>query len=148
MANNFNDIELLFVEETLDQHGEHIIDLLAGEIASKNLKVTGELLDSIQYKLEKEGADPKLVISFLSYGRAIEINYHKKQVAKKWGTNTNRDVWGIKENRPNKRKDTRWYSRVVYGTLNRLIGILGNEYSDEEIKRLKGILDARKLRLT
>ena len=66
-----NDIEDLFVREVLDTHGEYIVDLLQESIEEKKLRITDELLESLDYKVVKRGGDYVLQISFLSYGRAI-----------------------------------------------------------------------------
>lgn len=146
MDGKFNEVELLFVEEVLDQHGEYVADLFAEDIISKKLRRTDDLLESIDYKVTNYGIDPVLLMSFFSYGRAIEINWHKRSKnSKKWAlTNTNSAIWGIKQNRPRKRKkNTKWYTHNYYGSINRLLSILSSEYSKEEVKRLKGILERR-----
>lgn len=136
----YSDIELLFIEEVLDQHGEYIADLLRDDIANKRLRISDDLIDSIDYRTQG-GKAPKLEISFFSYGRAVEINFHKRsQNTKKWAeTNTNQSVWGVKSNTKNW-KNTRWYSKNAYGSLNRLIGRLSYEYTEAEQARLKRIL--------
>lgn len=142
----FDEVELLFIRETLDQHGEYLVDLLYDAIVEKNLRVSDDLLNTIEYKTDYAATNPKLSISFYSYGRAIEINYHKKT---KFESSVNRDIWGIRENRPTKKKkNTQFYSRNVYGSLNRLIAILSNEYTDAEKERLKQILSLQQLRAT
>lgn len=133
----FDEVELLFIRETLDQHGEYLTDLLYDTIVEKKLRVSDDLMHSIDYQTDYNSKNPTLKISFISYGRAIEINYHKKNTSFESGVN--RDIWGIRENR-RKKKNTLFYSRNVYGSLNRLIAILSNEYSDAEKERLKGIL--------
>lgn len=143
MDKEYSDIELLFIEEVLDQHGEYLADLLRDDIAAKRLRITDDLIDSIDYRTHG-GKAPKLEISFFSYGRAMEINWHKRsQNTKKWAeTNTNQSIWKVKSN-SRKWKNTRWYSKIAYGTLNRLIGILSFEYTEAEQARLKGILQRR-----
>ena len=144
MDGKFNEVELLFIDEVLDRHGEYVMDLFAEDIMSKKLRRTDALLDSLNYKVSHYGIDPVLLISFFSYGRAIEINWHKRSKNSRiWAlTNTNSAIWGIKQNRPRKRKkDTRWYTRNYYGSINRLLSILSSEFSNEEVKRLKGILE-------
>ena len=144
MDGKFNEVELLFVEEVLDMHGEYVMDLFAEDIMSKNLRRTDDLLNSISYTVGHYGIDPVLLISFFSYGRAIEINWHmRSKNSRRWAlTNTNSAIWGIKQNRPRKRKkNTRWYTRNYYGSINRLLSILSTEFSNEEVKRLKAILE-------
>ena len=134
-----NDIEDLFVKEILDTHGEYIVDLLQDSIEEKKLRLTDELLESLDYKVVKREGDYVLQISFLSYGRAVEIQYFKSK--------RNRRVTGDEQRstdyRRAKKKDTRFYAKNVYGSINRLLGRMSSEYSDQEIARLKGILENR-----
>lgn len=141
----FNDIELLFIEEVLDQWGnEDLVETLYDSVVSKKLRDSDELLDSLQAKVGKEGNNPKLTVKFMSYGRALEIRFKRK---KEKDVNTNVLLFGAKENKPNKRrKNADWYSKNAYGLLNKLISRLSYEYSDEEVKRLKGILEHQKQR--
>lgn len=135
------DIELLFQEEVLDQHGEYLMDLFFETIEQKNIRVTDDLLESLTYRIFREGGNRGLRVSFLVYGRFIEIRRHKRLSHKNaLSTNTNALLWGIKENNIKKGKDTDWYSANAYGSLNRLISILSNELTNEEVARLKGIL--------
>jgi len=137
------DIEFLFQEEVLDQHGEYLMDLFVQTIEEKNIRVTDELMESLNYRIFKEGQNRGLRVNFYTYGRFIEIRKHKKKNASQWKTNTNALLFGVKENRPKKGKDTDWYSANAYGSLNRLISILMNELSSQEVARLKGILQNR-----
>lgn len=135
-----SDVEKLFVMEVLDTHGEYVVDLLQESIEAQNLRVTDDLLDSLNYKVEKRGADYALVISFLSYGRAIEIQYFKSKRLRREARAGGND---IKNLRRAQKKDTRFYAQNVYGSINRLLGRMSSEYSDQEIARLKGLLENR-----
>lgn len=136
------DIEFLFQEEVLSQHGEFVVDLLQDTLEEKNIIFEGNLHEILDYDTFKRGVQRGLRISFFDYGRFIEIRKHKKQ--SKMDVNTNRLIWGIRENSMKKKpKDTDWYSKNVYGSLNRLIGVLMNEFSDHEIERLKKIIANR-----
>lgn len=132
----YNEIEDLFIREVLDTHGEYIVDLLQDSIEQKGLRITDELLDSLNYKVEKQGSDYVLSISFLSYGRAIEIHFFKSKLLRR----DQKDKNEISKIRRAKRKDTRFYAKNVYGSINRLLGRLSSEYTNQEIARLKGIL--------
>ena len=134
-----NDIEDLFVREILDTHGEYIVDLLQDSIEEKNLRITDELLESLDYKVVKRGGDYVLQISFLSYGRAVEIQYFKSKRIRRENRENNKSM----DFRRAKKKDTRFYAKNVYGSINRLLGRMSSEYSDQEIARLKGILENR-----
>lgn len=134
-----NDIEDLFVREILDTHGEYIVDLLQESIEEKKLRITDELLESLDYKVVKREGDYVLQISFLSYGRAVEIQYFKSKRIRRENRENNKST----DFRRAKKKDTRFYAKNVYGSINRLLGRMSSEYSDQEIARLKGILENR-----
>lgn len=148
MEQRFNEEQLVWIDDVLDQYGEFLADLLQESIEAKHLKDTGELENSINYRVDREGVNPVLHVSFMSYGRAIEIRYHKSRNSTKFSApNTNQLIWGIRSQKSrNRKKDARWYAKNAYGSLNRLIGILSWEFGEEEIRRVKGILQARKIR--
>jgi hypothetical protein len=145
----YSDVELEWMIECLEQHGEFVSDLLAASLEKKGMVRSGDLIDSIAYKTTR-GANPKLSVNFLSYGRAAEIKYFRKNRKTFTEVNANRVVWGMRNNsrkdaKSRSRKDTRWYARTVYGSLNRLISIVSNELGDEEIARMKMYLEYRKV---
>lgn len=131
-----NEIEDLFVREVLDTHGEYLIDLLQNSIEEKGLRITDELLESLNYKVEKRGNDYVLIVSFLSYGRAIEIGFFKSKRLRREQKSKNQ----TDNIRRRKKKDTRFYAKNVYGSINRLLGRMSSEYTEQGIARLKGIL--------
>ena len=143
----YNELELAFIEEVLDQHGEYLADLLIDDIQDKKLIDKENLMSGIDYRVSKYGIDPVLLFSFPAYGRFIEINFHKKsQNENIWDSKqANRDILGLRSNRKRKKKkDTRWYARNVYGSINRLLGVLGSEFTEHEKARLQRILDRQK----
>lgn len=136
------DIEFLWQEEVLSQHGEFLMDLFQDTITEKNIRVSDDLMDSLNYSAFREGENRGLRINFFEHGRFIEIRKHKKR--NRMDTNTNAMLWGAKDNTINKKmKDVDWYSRNAYGSLNRLISIVMNELSADEINRLKNIIQNR-----
>lgn len=142
----FDEYELEWMADVLDQHGEFVADILQEAIEDKELKVTEHLKDSISFKAHRLMGTPGLSISFDSVGRFIEIRYHKsknRSLLSEISAN-HAKVKSIKRNQ--KKKDTRWYAKNVYGSLNRLIGILMYEFTDQERNRIKGILEKRKIR--
>ena len=148
MDGKFSELELTWIKDMLDQHGEYLADLLHDAIDSKRLKKTSDLEGSIDYRVVNYGINPALQVGFLEYGRLTEIAFHRKS------KNTQNFLSGavnallIRERSQfrKKRKDTRWYAKNAYGSLNRLIGILMNEFSLEDHNLIKGILEARKTR--
>jgi len=145
MDSKYNEVELLFIREILDQHGEFIIDELHDKIKKLKLRNSGELTDSLDYKVSKYGVDPVLQISFFGYGRAIEIQFHKLR-KNRASFNTGSSAWG-NEGKRRKHKNTRWYAKTVYGSINRLLSNLSTEFTENEIKRLKGIIEYQKMNL-
>lgn len=141
----------MYISEVLYQHGEYITDLVTDAIESKGLisdKDKDHLIDSISTKVyNMKGINPMLVLNFPSYGRFIEIKYHKNSrntdILQRISTNKS-IIQGVGTNRKMmKKKDTRWYSKNVYGSLNRLIGMLMYEFSDQERERLTRILETK-----
>lgn len=128
------DIAFLFQEEVLQQHGDYLIKILQETLEEKKIHFEGNLHDVLNYETFKDGVSRGLRLSFFDYGRFIEIRKHKRK--SKMDVNTNQLIWGIKDNTM-RNKNTDWYSRNVYGSLNRLIGILMYEFTDYELERLK-----------
>nr|NQU91804.1 hypothetical protein [Bacteroidota bacterium] len=48
MDGKYNELELLFIREVLDQHGEYLTDLLQDEVIRKRLRISDELLESLR----------------------------------------------------------------------------------------------------
>ena len=68
------DIEFLFQEEVLDQHGEYLIDLLTETLQGKNIRVTDDLMEGLNYRMFREGENRGLRVNFFTYGRFIQLN--------------------------------------------------------------------------
>lgn len=143
------DIEFLFQDEVLSQHGEYLVDLLQEEIERKGLIDKEILVNSLDYETSsvQNGRYKWLQITFPDYGRYIEIGKHKRKRQSKFDTNTNKDIWGIRENSMKRNKNTDWYSKNAYKSINRLLGVLMYEFTDQEIARLKRII-ANRINLT
>lgn len=134
------ELKLLFIEEELSQHGEWLADVLSDAIEKRRLRQTDRLLQSIDYAAFKEGKNPGVRFSFMSYGRAVDIAAYKKDKHK---VNTMEVVWGQKQNTM-KKKNNRWYAQSMYSGYYRLVSRIMYGLSDREIERLKGILENRK----
>jgi hypothetical protein len=140
---NFDETEMLFISEELDQHGEFLNDLFVESIEEKGLIDTEELVDNITYGQSMMGNSPYLFFKFPIHGRFIEINFHRKKNSISDAIDAFALVNSIRRRKTakKKKKDTRWYTRNVYGSLNRLLSRLATNYSQAEIARLKGILE-------
>ena len=138
------EIELKFIEQTLQQFGARLKSSLIKEITDKDLiskKGTTHLKDNISYDVSRTGISGyQFNLYFPDHGRYIEIRYYTarqrvsdKAFSKKTG---NRFKNGssmsskalqrqtIGSGIGKKKKDTRWYSKTAYGSLNSLIGQL------------------------
>jgi hypothetical protein len=139
-------IENLFIQEELDQHGEFLMDLLVEAIQEKKLLDTSALVKSMYYKINKKEGANSLSMNFYGYGRAIEIRYHTSKNSRKLlKPNTNHLLWNARGQQPPKpqwAKDARWYSKNLYGSLNRLYGRIAWGLGDQEKERLAGIIRA------
>lgn len=140
---NEKELNFLFIQEELDQHGEWLCDVFIEAIEKQRHIVTGDLEDSINYRVKKSKDNNVLNVQFISYGRAFEIAANRRKQKNRKSINTNSLIWGIKENRK-KSTNSRWYAKNMYGGLNRLIGHVMYGMSEEERKRLIGIITERK----
>jgi hypothetical protein len=148
MEFNIEEAKELFVREELDQHGEFIMDLLVDSIQDMEIIDTENLLRQLRYNIAKRGNDYILQLSFPGYGRAVEIGYYKRAgnynvesndiVKKLFNIQSLDDVNRRREQR-NARK-LNWYSKNVYGSLNKLYASLSYGFSQDELNRLKNII--------
>ncbi|KAA6330239.1 hypothetical protein EZS27_021034 [termite gut metagenome] len=139
------ELKLLFIEEELSQHGDWLCEAFTEAIEREKIIRTGDLYDSINYKRFRAGDNPGLRVNFLLYGRLADIAAHRRRHFHKHDVDTNRDVWGMKLNRQEKKNgNAQWYSKNMYGGLNRLVSRVMYGLSDMEIARLKSIIEKRK----
>lgn len=150
MESKYSDVELLYLREVLDTHGEYLTDLLRENLERKRIYRKRDLIDSIDYKTTKEMSNPVLQVNFFGYGRAIEIAFHKQR------NNTSAafkreavsdDVWN-KKKKFKRKKNTQWYTRTVWGSLNTLLNRISTEFTEQEQERLRNILNKQKIRIS
>lgn len=131
----------LFLREELWQHGDWLIDRFT-DVLEKNRNIdSGQLLESFSCDVGK-GPDgsQSLTVSFMTYGRAMEIAGRKRKQQAAWAKK-NGDVWGKKNHRP---KKVQWYNKNRYAGYGRLIRRLTAGMSDAELQRIRGILQRAK----
>jgi len=133
-----------FVSDVLKSHGEFVVSMLNNSISELSLIKAGNLQGSVSFDVSKNGNDYMLSFNFKGYGRAIEIAYFRKAR----GLDVTKKLFGIKsredikaEQSVKSRKNTRWYSKNAYGSLNTLYGRLSYGFTNEEAQRLKAILE-------
>jgi hypothetical protein len=144
MEGKFTELELAFIDDQLDQHGEYVRDLLMDAIEARNLIKTGDLSEGITWRVGMYGLNPHLEFSFPDYGRFQDIAAYKKKSdnTDKWtrlNQEANRALMGqrVKKKMSRRRKDTRFYASTVYGAMNTLIGKIMYEFTDYEMERMK-----------
>ncbi len=145
------EIEFQFIQDTLNKFGYEVKNLMVQEINSKDLISKGtkdaHLKDSIYFEVKEAGSSGgQLLIFFPTYGRIIEIAYFKKSPnTKNAFGKTNTALWTSKKNRGllRRKKDTRWYSKTVYGKLNHLVGELMWGLTEEISNQIKSELSTK-----
>jgi len=146
MPGKFSELELAFIADQLDQHGEYVRDLMMDAIEARNLIKTGDLSEGITWRVSMQGINPHLEISFPDYGRFQDIaNYKKTSNTEKWtrlAEDANRAIMGqrTRKKTTRRRKDTRFYASTVYGAMNTLIGKIMYEFTDYELERMKKVI--------
>ncbi len=144
-------IEFAFIQDTLNKFGYEVKNLMVQEINSKDLISKGtkdaHLKDSIYFEVKEAGSSGgQLLIFFPTYGRIIEIGYFKKSLnTQTFSRKTNTALWTSKQNRKllRRKKDTRWYSKTVYGKLNHLLGMLMWGLNEEISNQIKSELSTK-----
>lgn len=131
----------LHFQESLDLHGEMLTDLLREQIERKKLIQSGDLEESIGYKVVKQEGGQMLKVDFLTYGRHVDRLGYKKR---KHEVDLNSEIWGMKENRK-KNRNKRWYAAYMYEDFYKLVSRLMYGLGDDELKRLRHIISNRKL---
>lgn len=130
----------LFIQEELSQHGEWLIDRFADALEKNKNIDTGQLLESLNYDTgEDHQGNFTLSISFMTYGRAMEVMARRRKAKLK--DPQNHDVWAKKNHKP---KKVQWYNKNRYAGYGRLIRRLTAGMSEDELKRIQGILTEAK----
>jgi hypothetical protein len=141
MEGKFNELELEWIKGVLELHGEYLGDKLIKAITNKPYPLisTGSLVYSIKPRVRNYGLNPVLHVSFLSYGRAVEIRNNKSNNTKKFQKSRANLQYNYKGHKTGKR-DTKWYAGNAYGSLNTLIAVLMHEFTHRERKHIKDYL--------
>ena len=130
----------LFIQEELSQHGEWLIDRFADALEKNKNIDTGQLLESLNYDTDEDHqGNFTLSISFMTYGRAMEVMARRRKAKLK--DPQNHDVWAKKNHKP---KKVQWYNKNRYAGYGRLIRRLTAGMSEDELKRIQGILTEAK----
>lgn len=125
----------LWVREELSQHGEWLVDRFIEALEKGGHVVSGDLIESFDYRTGSDNGMQTLTVSFLTYGRMMEAAARKRRQHLK--ENGNHDAWAKKNHRP---KKVQWYNKNRYAGYGRLIRRLSAGMSDAELSRIRGIL--------
>ena len=124
-----------FIRRELDKHGEWLVDRFVEQLEKNGNKITGQLLDSLNWNLYDpgDGSAAGLQVGFETYGRFFEIRSRESRLRKKnaMPMNVNKIVWGIRE-----RKN----ARNMYGGLGKLVSRLSAGISDDELQRIRQVM--------
>ena len=127
---------LNFIDDELNEWGELVNQELRKALTRMGIGVTDELYQSIAYQVMQAAAghDGKYNLSFHEYGRFRDMGTGKGgRGAFKETTSGNRKKWVG-------RKPKKFYSRTVYGMLNRLIESLLYGYQTASADGIKTAL--------
>lgn len=153
-----------FIRKQLRKHGYYLVKILSEDIRERDLisnkqnygrnpdkhRISNKhLIDRINFEFKASGESGSLRFIFPAYGRLIEIKFHKARKNKTLVSRPNTDelLYGIRPKSPinkketRRRKDTRWYARNVYGSLNTLIGNLMWGFTNMEAEYWKSVFE-------
>ena len=133
----------LWVREELSQHGEWLVDQFVEALERGGHVVSGDLIDSFDYRTATEQGAQTLTVSFLTRGRLMEVAGRRRRKSASGGFpgGNNRSAWAKKNHRP---KRVQWYNKNRYAGYGRLIRRLTAGMSDAELQRIRGILERAK----
>lgn len=131
----------LWIQEELSQHGEWLIDRFIDALERNKNVDSGNLIDSFDYRTSQEQGAQVLTVSFPLYGRLAEVRSRRLRKS-----GTNQDTWQRKHN--HKPKKVQWYNKNRYAGYGRLIRRLAAGMSEAELKRIRGILEEARARLS
>lgn len=136
-----NNRELSFwISEELKHHGTFLVDRFKEALEKNRNRDTGTLESSFSASVEQSTGGATLTVSFLTYGRYMEIAGRRRRQRKAWAKK-NGEVWAASNRR---QKKTAWYNRNRYAGYGRLIRTLTAGMSDAELQRIRGIVEQAK----
>lgn len=131
-----------FIKSELEWYNDYVLENLRKALAQKRIGVSDELLGSLMGKVRAAGdnSEGEFDLSFLRRGRFVDMGagrgYNKG--LRKGDSHKERIYRMTARTRPEmNRKPKKWYSKVAYGTLDRLIMRLVSNYEEEVINSVK-----------
>ena len=131
-----------FIKKELEWYEQYLLEGLRKSLHQKGIGITEELFNSLYGKVSgaNDNSEGQFDLSFLTKGRFVDMGAgrgYKKGVK---GLESNRDkIYRLtaRKQAVQKRRPKKWYSKVAYGTLDRLIMRLVSNYEEEIINSVK-----------
>jgi hypothetical protein len=164
-------IKLEFIRQELQKHGEWLKGIFLEILTKYKHEISGNLINSISYKVTDTPIGPQLEFTFLDYGRFFDIGAYTspKKKSNDWNDNVNKMLWGISGNKKKSKRElnafyvegggalgsdgqknakyvkkmNKWYARTMYGGIGKLVSAIMYGLTDYEISRLKQELESR-----
>lgn len=126
--------KLLFIQNTLYEWGQKLIDELKQRLKELDIQATGDLLKSLSYQVfqASEYSQGEIHISFAEWGRMVDMGAGRAPKIESVENN----LQHFNQNR----KPQKFYSKTAYGLLNLLISNISHGFQDEIIDKLKNSL--------
>jgi len=125
-----NQDKLNFIYDELTNIAKEIHERMQKAMLEKKIGITEELLKSLSYQVFKASgsSDGRYELSFLEYGRMLDMNVGRARKIESIKTNR-RIIVGA--------RDKKFYSKPAYGKISRLISNLVNGYQEQSIATIK-----------
>lgn len=123
-----------FFKEALEKHGKYLVQILSEDIRFNDIIDSQKLHNSLKYSVEKVAGNFQLNISFIGYGRALEIAQNKSKSLNIESADDTKKKFKVEN------KNYQWYSKNVYGSLNSLYSKLSYGFTEIEVERIKKII--------
>lgn len=128
-------IKLKWIEESLERYNRNVIEQMTREIKHMNVKDSGELLQSLSSSVTRNASEGNAMIIMGDHGPFQDMG-----VGRGAGLKITR---GKRRSKLTKRRAKRFYSPVVYGNLNSLIGMLQFGLTEDVVDRIKSELTTK-----
>lgn len=128
-------IKLIWIERSLERYNRNVIEQMTREIKRLNVKEKGDLLQSLSAEVSRNDAEGRAMIVMADYGPFQDMG-----VGRGAGLKITR---GKRRSKLTNRRAKRFYSPVVYGNLNSLIGMLQFGLTEDVVDRIKSELTTK-----
>lgn len=143
MAATRQDIELAFIADQLRWYGSTVSSEMRNRAKQLGIGVTDQLVGSIRYQLMEQSAGQGAVgIIFQEVGRMRDMGAGRGSRQDLSSNSIFTESNDDRRRRFTGRKPAKFYSKVAYGNLDRLIYQLSNYLTDDVVATLKTQLES------